>query len=1077
MTRTYADRGGTFTDVVVQDDAGFTIRKVPSDTVALGDLAVGELVFATTVATNALLTNDIVPVLLVVTSGFADLERIGDMTRPSLFDPDHALPRTLAARTIEVDGRINAQGEEISPLQIPTSWPLEGIAAVAVVLCNSHRNAAHELAVAAQIRAAKPQLYIVVGHTVSPSVGFLARLETTLVDAAVTPILRAAIERDRIPRSALALRSDGSLTPIGSLTAPDAILSGPAGGVLAVAQVAHLAGLTRVIGLDMGGTSTDVCVLTGNGPPMATADTLVGGVRVRRPMLRLETIAAGGGSVASSDGRLLHVGPQSAGASPGPQCYGRGGPPTVTDAGLALGLVDGAAFDPPLNAGAIALPAPADEIVDLCREQMARAVQRLCAEFGEDPSDFVLVAFGGAAGQHAAATANKLGIRTVLVHPFASVLSAWGLSLARRTDTASAPVWCTLPEAWPRLVAAWDLLARGLPGSGPASRSATCRILGTDSPFEVQGNDADALTEAFHQAHVGTFGMRRDALVEVVDAIVRVSEPTVVASAQPTDPWGLSDDAVSGPSLIRSPTTSVHVPTGWVAQRRDGLLWLENPAGERPAPRGVCTPHGLAVWASRFMVAAEEAGAVLRRLAQSVNIRERLDFSCAIFDGEGHLVANAPHVPVHLGAMGETVRDLLRTVPDPEPGVAWLCNHPVAGGSHLPDLTVTTTVVSGGRRWFVACRGHHVDVGGLTPGSMPPHATSLAQEGIAIRHVRLDDEPALAHLLAQVRQPDVVRADLLAQVAANRVAATRLCALGPPHLIEAWMGHLRTAAADSVADYLRERGPLDVSATDVIDGVPLCLHVTSDAHRLKLDFTGSGGPHRGNLNAPRAVTRAAVLYALRVVVRRPIPLNEGALEPVVLVIPAGSILDPPEDAAVAGGNVETSQRIVDLLLRCLEGRAASQGTMNNLTLGGVGWSLYETVGGGGGASERGPGVSGRQVHLTNTKATDVEVIEARLPLRVVRFALRPGSEGDGFHRGGMGLVREIEVLAPTTAALLATRRAPPGAAGGSDGKLGSDAVRVAGRWREWDGQPVQLEPGDRVRVETPGGGGWGLAPR
>jgi 5-oxoprolinase (ATP-hydrolysing) len=470
------------------------------------------------------------------------------------------------------------------------------------------------------------------------------------------------------------------------------------------------------------------------------------------------------------------------------------------------------------------------------------------------------------------------------------------------------------------------------------------------------------------------------------------------------------------------------------------------------------------------MGVAEQGGAVLQRVARSVNVRERLDFSCAVFDEHGQLVANAPHIPVHLGAMGVTVRDLITRV-DPPVGTHWLCNDPAAGGSHLPDLTVTTAVDLGGARVFVACRAHHVDVGGSTPGSMPPRSRSLAEEGLVFRQVPVGADGSGPDL-AGSRQPAVVRADLAAQVAANLAMAERLRQLGPPDVVRAWSAHLLDATEELVTALIDTLPARSGPVTDVIDGVPLCLTLRRESS-LVVDFTGTGGPHAGNLNAPPAVVRAAVLYALRVLVDGDIPLNEGALRPVRLVVPSPSLLDPPVGAAIAGGNVETSMRIADLMLRAVGRYAASAGTMNNFTIGGEGWAAYETLGGGQGAGPRGAGASARQLHMTNTRATDAEVLEHRLPLRVRRFNCRPGSGGRGLHPGGDGLIREIEVLAPATACLLATRRSQGAAGlGGEPGLPGRDAVIRDGREEPWDGDPIELLPGDRVRVQTPGGGGF-----
>ncbi|MEO0605766.1 MAG: hydantoinase/oxoprolinase family protein, partial [Myxococcota bacterium] len=579
------------------------------------------------------------------------------------------------------------------------------------------------------MRAARPELFVALGHEVSPEVGYLARIETTLVDAAITPVLARAIVRDRVPDGTLAMRSDGGLVDAGALRAPDAVLSGPAGGVVAVAATARIAGFDRVVGLDMGGTSTDVCLVSGDALPRREDDVVVGGVRLRRPTLEIDTIAAGGGSVLKHDGVRLRVGPESAGADPGPQCYGRGGPPTVTDAAVALGLVDPGAFDPPLDPDAIALPGDAEAFVTVARDAMAAAIRRLAARRGIDLRDHALVAFGGAAGQHACAVAESLEIRTVVVHPCASVLSAWGQALARRSETATKALWAPLATAWPEVEATWDALADEVTDLGTTLRSMTLRYAGTDHAVEVTASGPDDAAEQLRRAHRQRYGFDRDAAVEVVDVRLTTLGAAPGMPELPDDPFGLGAAAIDGPRRLDSPTTSVWVAAGWRATVDNGLLVLtqiEPRERSRPTTR---SPYGIALWGARFMAAASESGAVLERTARSVNIRERRDFSCAVFDEAGQLVANAPHIPVHLGAMGMTVRDLMARVPDCGPHQHYVCNDPAAGGSHLPDLTVIHPVVIDGRRFFVANRGHHVDVGGTTPGSMPPSSTTLAEEG------------------------------------------------------------------------------------------------------------------------------------------------------------------------------------------------------------------------------------------------------------------------------------------------------------------------------------------------------------
>jgi 5-oxoprolinase (ATP-hydrolysing) len=877
------------------------------------------------------------------------------------------------------------------------------------------------------------------------------------------------------------MRSDGSLCLAADLRAPDAVLSGPAGGVLAVAAVAAQAGFRSAVGLDMGGTSTDVCRVDVGDLPRREADVRVAGVRVRRAQLEVDTIAAGGGSILRREGVGLSVGPDSAGADPGPACYGRGGPPTLTDACLIAGLIDPNAFSPPLDASLVDLPGDAEEFLALARETMAAAVSGLATARGISLVDHALVAYGGAAGQHAANVAERLGISTVIFHPCAGVLCAWGQALARREETAVVSLWCDLAGSWEALGRAWQVLEEALPTLGLVERTVGLRHRGTDHALQVTGDSPHALRDAFEAAHLRRYGFDRPGVpIEIVNARVRVLANPPALPMISTDPWSLGDRVVQGPAVILAPTTAIQVPTGWEARRRNGLLCLTllDPA-VLPDVERVRSAFGVALWGNRFAAVASQAGEVLRRLARSVNVRERLDFSVALFDESGHLVANAPHIPVHLGAMGETVRDFMAHHPV-VPGRPTLCNDPDAGGSHLPDLTVITPVAIDDAVFFVASRAHHVDVGGLTPGSMPPHSRTLADEGFVARHVPLLDPTGQAlapldALLAQCRQPDTVRADLEAQIACNAHAARLLARLGSADRLRLWMAHLGDAADEAVLALLGELKP--GIARDRVDGIDLVVRWEPFPEKLRVDLRGTGGPHPGNLNAPRAVGRAAVLYVLRTLLRQDIPLNDGVLRSVELLLPPNSIVDPPPGVAVVGGNVETSQRLVDLLLLASGARAASQGTMNNLTLGGEGWSFYETLAGGGGASAAGPGPSATQVHMTNTRGTDPEILEARLPLRVRQTRIRLGSGGLGRHDGGDGMVRELEVLVPCTVSLLAgrRRRGAPGLAGGGAGQPGRDWLIIAGKREPWDGASRTLDAGDRVRIETPGGGGWGQA--
>lgn len=1087
-TRTFVDRGGTFTDVVhIAASGAVQIEKVPSDRAVVGTLAKGPLVFGTTVATNALLEGKGAPCLLIVSKGFEDLVHIGDMRRPDLFNAQKKRQPALCRMVLEVPGRIDAQGTEVEPLPDAAlehlrTMDLSQFEGVAIALLNSNRNPSHER----QIADCFPStIHVAIGHLISPEVDYLARIETSLIDAAISPPLLAAIRKDQIPPEAQAIRSDGSLCEADALRAPDAILSGPAGGVLAVAEVAKQAGFNRAVGLDMGGTSTDVCRIDTGRLPRREDGFQVGGQHIRRPVLEVETIAAGGGSILKNDGYRLQVGPESAGADPGPACYGRGGPPTLSDAALAMGLLDPDAFSPPLQSSLDQIPGDPADFLAIGREAMAAAVQRLATAKGVDLQDHALVSYGGAAGQHAAEVAALLGVRTVLIHPCASVLSAWGQALARREEQQVKALWMPLLRVEKSLPKQFATLEKRLPRLGETQRQIALRVVGTDHPLVLDWGPDLNLRTLFEEEHQKRYGFSRpNAALEVVHLRVRAVAPLPKIRINNDDPFDLGDRKIQGPSLLTCPTTSVWVPEGWTARKHKGMLFVESTKTPATLSHTHRTPQGVALWSNRFMAIAEQAGEKLRRLGRSVNIRERLDFSCAVFDGQGHLIANAPHIPVHLGAMGATIRDLLQRNPNPPADQSWLCNDPAAGGSHLPDLTVVRCLHHDGKRFFVANRAHHVDVGGTTPGSMPPNSKTLQEEGLIFRHTPLLTNGSLRNLeplLQGCRDPESVIADLEAQIAANNHAARALCASASGPVITQWMAHLQDVAEEQVLALL-ERMP-EGSAEDQLDGVPLALALRKEGKRLVVDFTGTGGPHPGNLNAPQAVLRAAILYGLRCLIGRDFPLNEGAMRPLTIRIPDPSILAAPKGAAVVGGNVETSQRITDLFLRAAGAQSASQGTMNNLTLGGTlpsPWTYYETIGGGSGATALGPGVSGVQVHMTNTRATDPETLEARLPLAVRRMAYRSGSGGGAdsmdtqLHNGGDGLVRELELLAPAQVSLLRSRRksGAPGLNGAPAGSPGKDGLRVNGVWSEWSGEACHLETGDRILIQTPGGGAW-----
>jgi 5-oxoprolinase (ATP-hydrolysing) len=1180
------DRGGTFTDVIAVDPEGrLRTRKLLSSDDAPA-AAVQELLreagawapgaplpactvkLGTTVATNALLERRGARTLLVTSSGLGDLLAIGTQERPDLFALAIEKAPPLHARAVELPGRADLRGRPLEAFDEAAARAAlegakrDGFEAVAILGIHAYRDASWEERVAALAREAG-FAYVATSAEVAREQGMLARGETTVADAYLTPLLRRHLDRlgAALPGARLRfMQSSGGLTEAARFRGPNALLSGPAGGVVGAARVAAQAGFARAIGFDMGGTSTDVSLVV-DGETDRAFETNVAGIRVRAPMLRIHTVAAGGGSLCRFDGFTLSVGPESAGAEPGPLCYGRSGARelALTDVNLFLGRVRAERFPFALRpapveralasvAAALAAaghPRTLDEaaagFVEIANARMAQAIQEVSVRRGVDPRGFALVGFGGAAGQHVCAVARRLGIRTILLHPLAGLLSAYGIGLAERSwdgqgDAGREPLAAGTGAAPAAALALLDALAadgrRALAAEGVdaaairTQRFLDLRYAGAETALAVAEPAGGDWARAFAEAHHARFGYARPGrAVEVVTARVRAAavEPaTARAAAAVAAPRGrgrgdaeiwfpalgrvraaLLDreslrpgERVAGPALVLEDAGALALDPGFVAElREDGLLVVtdEGVARSAPAPAADASadPVRLEVMGSRFMSIAEQMGAVLRNTAVSTNIKERLDYSCAVFDRDGGLVANAPHIPVHLGAMGATVRAVRAAIPDLREGDAIVSNDPAQGGSHLPDVTVVSPVFLGGvLRFFVASRGHQADLGGITPGSMPADSRTLEEEGVVlsafplVRDGRFDEarvRAALAGARWPARNPDDNVADLEAMVAANRAGARLLDELvaeqgvGP---VERDMAQLQAAAAAKVAREIARLGEGEHAFADGLDdGTPVRVRLSVRGDRMRIDFTGTGAAMAGNLNAPRAVVDSAVIYALRCLVAERIPLNGGCLLPVEIVVPAGSLLDPPPGAAVVGGNVETSQRVVDVLLAAMGRAAASQGTMNNLAFGDERFGYYETIGGGAGAGPGFAGASGVHVHMTNTRITDPEVLESKTPAIVRQFRLRRGSGGAGRWPGGDGLVRELEFTAPVTASLLTERRAtaPFGLAGGRPGARGRNlCLRADGRVEELPGRAtVVLAPGDRLRIETPGGGGYG----
>jgi 5-oxoprolinase (ATP-hydrolysing) len=1185
------DRGGTFTDVVMHaSDGRLATFKVPTDPAdATSDAAIDEIRrrvgspagepipatlvrevrIGTTAATNALLTRRGEPCALLVTKGFADLLAIGTQERPSLFALHVEKTKPLTDVVLEIDERVLADGTVRKALDVEEvraaarAIAARGIRAVAVVFVHAYAHPDHEIA-AQRVLHEEGFGAVAVSHESAREIQAVPRAETTVADAYLTPALHRALSRFRrafeTPVGVKLIRSDGGLSDAVTARGPNAVLSGPAGGALGVAQIAKSLGLRAAIGFDMGGTSTDVCRVAPDAD--FRYETKIAGLRLRVPSLRVHTVAAGGGSVLSFDGRRLRVGPESAGAHPGPAGYGRGGPPTITDANAVLGRLvvsefpacfgaDGRqrfdvdasrrAIDPLAKAAGLTVEDMAAGFVRVGDELVAQAIREESVLRGYDVRTHALVAFGGAGPQHACAVARALGVTKVVVPRLASVLSAWGIGGAKEGREHVQPILRPFDDT---SIALLRETATSLGRSGLDTRVvAELRVRGADATLHVvvtPGDDAARIRAAFDEAHRRAygFGPGADAAIEFVNLRARLERrslapPAATTTASPHRErrpalprmavWFDDDfrgaaardaatldagDVVEGPALIVNATTTIVVAPGWRLTAQDEAFVLL-PESAPPSPRATTArdPVTLTLFANRFMSLAERMGAVLERTSHSTNIKERLDFSCAVFDADGRLVANAPHIPVHLGAMGESVRAVAAARgTDLREGDVILTNDPYRGGSHLPDVTAVTPVLveEGRARFFVANRAHHADVGGVTPGSMPPLSTSIAEEGACVHDLLVVRdgvlrEDAVREAFAASRAVEERLADFRAQAAANAEGARLLremCDESGADVVAAYMGHVLDDGAAAMEEMLRTLPPGPHVMDDALDdGTPLrvaisirdhgpgqygTVRVTVPRGRAVVDFAGTGPRSRGNLNAPRAVTRAAVLYALRCLVGRDVSLNEGCLRPVEIRIPEGSLLDPSPPDAVVGGNVETSMRIVDLVLGALGAQAASQGTMNNVTFGNAELAYYETLGGGGGASGTFDGASAVQLHMTNTRITDVEVLETRYPVVVRRFEVRRGSGGAGAHRGGDGLVREIEFLAPMTGGVLSERRARGafGLGGGGQGAPGRNVlVRANGTESVLAGRAgFEARTGDVLRIETPGGGGFGTEP-
>jgi 5-oxoprolinase (ATP-hydrolysing) len=1190
----WIDRGGTFTDVVARrPDGTIATHKLLSENperyrdaavagirhflgVGAGDTIPGELIAAvkmgTTVATNALLERKGERTALFITRGFRDQLRIAYQNRPKIFARHIVLPELLYSRVVEVDERVGAHGETIQPLDVEkTQADLkavydEGYRSVAIVLMHGYRYQGHERIVADLARAIGfPQ--VSVSHEVSPLMKIVSRGDTTVVDAYLSPILRRYVDQvaDELDGVRLMfMQSSGGLTDARRFQGKDSILSGPAGGIVGMVRTAERAGFDKVIGFDMGGTSTDVSHYAGEFE--RAFETQVAGVRMRAPMMSIHTVAAGGGSILHFDGSRYRVGPDSAGANPGPASYRRGGPLAVTDCNVMLGKVQpdffprvfGAGGDAPLDAATVrerfaALAQRireatgdartpedvAEGFVNIAVGNMAEAIKRISVQRGHDVTEYTLATFGGAGGQHACLVADALGMTRVFIHPLAGVLSAYGMGLADITAMREKQVEVKLEAAQLDLIAGElaklgedaraEVLAQGVPaGRVTVIGRVHLRYDGTDSALIVHHGSLAEMTERFEAAYRKRYSFLMPGRALIVEA---VSAEAIGASDAPEEQppaaatregapqaatrvrmftggthhdtpvfvrEGLQPgDRIRSPAIIAEQNATTVVEPGWEARVTplDHLVLERVEARPRRVAIGTSVdPVMLEVFNNLYMSIAEQMGLRLENTAYSVNIKERLDFSCALFDAQGQLIANAPHLPVHLGSMGESIKTVMReNAGKMKPGNVYVLNAPYNGGTHLPDITVITPVFDDAGRdilFYVGSRGHHADVGGITPGSMPPDSKVVEEEGVLIDNFllveegRLREKETVALLLSgqyPVRNVEQNMADLRAMIAANEKGVQELRRMVEHFgldVVHAYMRHVQDNAEEAVRrviDVLKD-GEFEVEM-DVGARIRVKIAIDHAARRATIDFTGTSAQLPSNFNAPSAVCMAAVLYVFRTLVDDDIPLNAGCLKPLNVIIPEGSMLRPRYPAAVVAGNVETSMAITDTLYGALGVLAAGQGTMNNFTFGNDRHQYYETICGGSGAGPDFDGTDAVHTHMTNTRLTDPEVLEWRFPVRLESFEIRRGSGGAGRHKGGDGVVRRVRFLEAMTAAMVSGRRrtAPYGMNGGAPGKTGRNyVVRVAGAVEELKGSDrAELVPGDMFVIETPGGGGFG----
>lgn len=1187
----WIDRGGTFTDVVACSPEGrvsshkllsenperypdaavqgiqdiLKCTSIPADDIAF-------IKMGTTVATNTLLERKGAQVLLAITQGYADALRIGYQNRPELFALNIRLPTLLYEEVIEIKERIDAKGTVLQPLDVAASRKkmeqafAQGYRTLAIVLMHAYHFNQHEKKLR-EIAEAIGFTQISVSHEVAPVMKVVSRGETTVVDAYLSPVLQHYIQslQNKLGKIPLFfMQSNGGLVNAKLFRGKDSLFSGPAGGVIGMIKSSQFAGFNRVIGFDMGGTSTDVSHFAGEYE--RSYDYEFSGVHIRTPMMLIHTIAAGGGSILNFDGQRYTVGPQSAGANPGPACYRRGGPLTITDCNVLLGKIQpqffpkifGSAANQEIDALVVnehfqalaekiqketgrkkTVEEVAEGYLNIAVENMANAIKKISIQRGYDVRQYVLNCFGGAAGQHACMVADNLGIQKILIHPLAGVLSAYGMGLAEISVMHEQAIERALQRGILSFLRSnfkkiEQKAHRALKSQGLTNKAVACkrqvhlRYEGSDTTLLVAFGTIKSMRQRFIEQHRKTFGFassRKKLIAEAISLECAVPSKTSIELTE--EPFKhrpenkipqretvkiftqnsyhkasvydrgelIPGDCIKGCAVIIEANATTIVEPGWQAEVTVQKYLLLT-RYQTPAAKEVTTqidPALLEIFNNRFMSIAEQMGEVLRKTASSVNIKERLDFSCAIFDEEGELVANAPHIPVHLGSMSESVKSILKDNPRIHPHDVYVLNAPYNGGTHLPDITLITPVFDkqGSNLLFlVGSRGHHADIGGITPGSIPAESKIVEEEGVLINNFKIMDqgrflEKATLNLLTKAkypaRNPHQNLEDFKAQIAANASGVQSLLDLIAQfglNVVHAYMKYVRDNATSSVERLLGKLGNGHFTyALDDGSPIKVALSINKQTKRMHIDFTGSCNQHPGNFNAPTAICKAAVLYVLRCLIAENIPLNSGCFVPIELVIPEKSILNPSYPAAVVAGNVETSQCIVDTLFGALGVVAASQGTCNNFTFGNKKYQYYETICGGAGAGPDFDGASAVHTHMTNTYLTDPEILELRFPILLEQFSIRTGSGGGGLHCGGDGVVRRIRFLEKMIANIISSHRVIPpyGVQGGASGKPGHNWVQRANGHVEELGScaGIEMHPGDVFVIETPGGGGFG----